>query len=233
MKEIYLIRHTTPLVAKGICYGQTDLDIADSFNAEAAIIRQYLPEKMEAVHSSPLQRCSRLASHLFPDHSMELHNELMEIHCGEWEMKGWDELPKEVIDPWMKDFVNVRIPGGESYLDLHERVTRCFNGIRGITGRRDIGLTAGTGGDIIAGTDVGIKGPAGPDRTGPVAIVAHGGVIRSILSYITDTPLIDSFKVFSLHYGCVIRLFGEPLQYEILSNPAPEVKEQHKPRSFY
>jgi alpha-ribazole phosphatase len=218
MKEIYLIRHTTPLVAKGICYGQTDLDITDSFNEEAAIIRQYLPEKMESVHSSPLQRCSRLASHLFPAHSMDLHNELMEIHCGEWEMKGWDELPKEVIDPWMKDFVNVRIPGGESYLDLHERVTRCFNGIRGVA------------------PGIGTAGPDGfgPD-TGPVAIVAHGGVIRSILSYITDTPLIDSFKVFSLHYGCVIRLFGEPasLQYEILSNQAPPEKEQHKPRSFY
>lgn len=205
MKEIYLIRHTTPLVAKGICYGQTDLDITESFNAEAAVIRQHLPEKMESVHSSPLQRCSRLAGHLFPAHSPVLHDALMEIHCGEWEMKGWDDLPREEIDPWMKDFVQVRIPGGENYLDLHDRVTRCFNGIRG-------------------GAD-----------TGPLAIVAHGGVIRSILSYITGTPLIDSFKIFALHYGCVIRLFGEAsaLQYEILSNQAPEEKEQHKPRSFY
>ena len=74
-----------------------------------------------------------------------------------------------------------------------------------------------------------------PENAGPVAIVAHGGVIRSILSYITDTPLINSFKVFSLHYGCVIRLFGEtePLQYEFLSNLPPEEKEQHKPKSFY
>jgi len=61
MKEIYLIRHTTPLVAKGICCGQTDLDITDSFKEEAAIIRQHLPENMGSVHSSPLQRCSRLA----------------------------------------------------------------------------------------------------------------------------------------------------------------------------
>ncbi len=225
MKEIYLIRHTTPLVAKGICYGQTDLDITDSFHAEAAVIRQYLPENMGSVHSSPLQRCSRLAGHLFPDHSVDLYNELMEIHCGEWEMKGWDELPKEAVDPWMKDFVNVRIPGGESYLDLHERVTSCFNWILGIKVRPDTGITAGTG--------VGMNGPVGPGGAGPIAIVAHGGVIRSILSYITATPLIDSFKVFALHYGCVIRLSGEPLQYEILSNRAPEEKEQHKPRSFY
>ncbi|HWK05413.1 MAG TPA: alpha-ribazole phosphatase [Puia sp.] len=203
MKEIYLIRHTTPAVAKGVCYGQTDLDITESFKEEAAVIRQHLPEGIVAVHSSPLQRCSRLASHLFPAHPIVLHDELMEIHCGQWEMRSWDDLPKEEIDPWMKDFVQIRIPGGESYLDLHQRVTRCYEAIR--------------------------------TASGPLAIVAHGGVIRSILSYITDTPLINSFKVFSLHYGCVIRLSGEadPLQYEILSNLAPEQKEQHKPRSFY
>jgi alpha-ribazole phosphatase len=194
-------------VAKGICYGQTDLDITESFNEEAAIIRQHLPEGIVAVHSSPLQRCHRLASHLFPGFPIALHNELMEIHCGQWEMKGWDELPKEEVEPWMKDFVQIRIPGGESYLDLHQRVTRCYEAIRG----------------------------GSPVQAGPLAIVAHGGVIRSILSYITDTPLIDSFKVFALHYGCVIRLFGEegPLQYEILSNLPPQEKEQHKPKSFY
>jgi len=32
--EIYLIRHTTPDVAKGICYGQTDLDVANTFEEE-------------------------------------------------------------------------------------------------------------------------------------------------------------------------------------------------------
>lgn len=215
MNEIYLIRHTTPAVAKGVCYGQTDLDITESFNGEAAVIRQHLPEGIAAVYSSPLQRCSRLASHLFPAHPIVLRDELMEIHCGEWEMRGWDDLPKEEIDPWMKDFVQIRIPGGESYLDLHTRVTRCFEAIRA--------TSAGA-----------LKATSGASAE-PLAIVAHGGVIRSILSYITNTPLIDSFKVFSLHYGCVIRLFGEtdPLQYEILSNQAPEQKEQHKPRSFY
>ncbi|HTI08972.1 MAG TPA: alpha-ribazole phosphatase family protein [Puia sp.] len=232
MKEIYLIRHTTPAVAKGICYGQTDLDITESFNEEAAIIRQHLPEGIVAVHSSPLQRCHRLASHLFPGFPIALHNELMEIHCGQWEMKGWDELPKEEVDPWMKDFVQIRIPGGESYLDLHQRVTRCYEAIRG-------GSTVQAGQSAVAGLppEKGSTNVTGqvPENAGPLAIVAHGGVIRSILSYITDTPLIDSFKVFALHYGCVIRLFGEegPLQYEILSNLPPQEKEQHKPKSFY
>jgi alpha-ribazole phosphatase len=205
MNDIYLIRHTTPAVDKGICYGQTDLDVTESFMDEAAVIRQHLPAVFSSVHSSPLQRCARLAAHLFPEHSVILHPQLMEVHCGEWEMRGWDDLPKEEIDPWMKDFVQVKIPGGESYSELHARVTTCFHRIH--------------------------ESADGP----PIAIIAHGGVIRSILSHITGTPLIDSFKVFSLYYGCVIRVYGQPgdLRYEILSNQAPPEKEQHKPKSFY
>ena len=219
MGSIFLIRHTTPAVARGICYGQTDLDVTESFTEEAEAIRGHLPSGIVAVYSSPLQRCSRLARYLFPDHSPTLLPQLMEVHCGEWEMRSWDELPKEEVDPWMADFVQVRIPGGESYIDLHQRVTQCWERIRGT-------MTANAGG---AGTgDVVGSG-------GAVAIVAHGGVIRSILSGLTGTQLIDSFKVFSLHYGCVIRVFwqeGAP-QYEVLYNQAPAEKEQHKPSSFY
>jgi alpha-ribazole phosphatase len=43
MDNIFLIRHTTPAVAKGICYGQTDLDITESFVEEAEAIRGHLP----------------------------------------------------------------------------------------------------------------------------------------------------------------------------------------------
>jgi alpha-ribazole phosphatase len=209
MQEIYLIRHTTPAVAKGICYGQTDLDTTESLEEEARIILLHLPDTIGSLHSSPLLRCRRLASRLFPTLPVMLHDDLMEIHCGEWEMRKWDELPEEEIGPWMKDFVNVRIPGGESYVDLHQRVNRCFGEIRegvGWGGRAD----------------------------GPIAIVAHGGVIRSILSAISGTALIDSFKVFSLYYGCVVKVTdaGDILRYEILSNLAPEIKEQHKPSHF-
>src|ERR1700760_2016001 len=86
MHDIYLIRHTTPAVAKGICYGQTDLDITESFAAEAGIIRQHLPEDIALVYSSPLQRCARLARHLFPTHLVSLQDDLMEVFCGDWEM---------------------------------------------------------------------------------------------------------------------------------------------------
>jgi alpha-ribazole phosphatase len=234
MNDIYLIRHTTPAVAKGVCYGQADLDITETFLEEAEVIRQVLPAGIGAVHSSPLQRCTRLASHLFPEHAISLQDELMEVHCGEWEMKSWDDLPKEEIDPWMADFVNIRIPGGESYLDLQARVNRCWDRIRGANSS----VVPAPPGTIASGESSGSRQAASAGLTaesGPIAVVAHGGVIRTILSTITGTPLIDSFKVFGLYYGCVIRVFGEgdKLEYEILSNRVPAEKEQHKPSSFY
>ena len=224
MPEIYLIRHTTPAVAKGVCYGQTDLDVTETFDEEAAFIRECLPANFAAIYSSPLRRCAILAQHLFPADKIQLRPELMEIHCGQWEMRTWDELPKDEIDPWMADFVNIRIPGGESYTDLHSRVSQCFDEI---TAAATHVQPAPAKAPPIPGSD------AQPNL--PLAIVAHGGVIRSILAGLTGTPLIDSFKAFSLHYGCVIRL--QPAksgwQHTALLNRAPAEKEQHKPSSFY
>jgi len=196
--EIYLVRHTTPDVEKGICYGQSDIDVTASFTDEAAIIKNHLPADVVSVYSSPLQRCTKLAAHLFPHHELKLHHHLMEINCGAWELKRWDDIPKETITPWMEDFVNVRIPGGENYIDLYERVNNFFKQVQ--------------------------------QQPKPSVIVAHGGVIRSILSYITHTPLEDSFKAFSLHYGCVIKITSgeDGFQYEVLSN-IPHEKETHKP----
>jgi alpha-ribazole phosphatase len=196
---VYLIRHTAPDIVKGTCYGQSDIDVTDTFHDEAAIVKQFVPAAVNRVYSSPLIRCSKLAAHLYPDHSIVLESDLMEIHCGQWEMQLWDDIPKEEIDPWMQDFVQVRIPGGESYIDLHARVNNCFN-------------------KITAGNDT-------------IAIVAHGGVIRSILAGITQTPLADSFKAFALHYGCVIKIdrHQEGYVHTVLSN-IEAGKEQHKPR---
>ncbi len=199
--EIYLIRHTTPLVAMGVCYGQTDLDVTETFVTEANIIKAHLPSTIQQVYSSPLQRCTKLAAHLFPEKDIQLQNALMEINCGSWEMKCWDDIPRQDIEPWMKDFVNKRTPRGENYADLYNRVTGAFE---------DITL-----------------------KPLPAAIVAHGGVLRSILSYITNTAIIDSFNVFNLHYGCVIKIetANNNRQYSILSNIAHD-KETHKPTGF-
>ncbi len=192
--SVYLVRHTTPLVAKGICYGHADIDVTETFAAEAAIIKSVVPSNAAVVYSSPLIRCRKLAEHLYPNMDINWEPDLRELNCGEWEMQHWDAIPRELIDPWMNDFVNICIPGGESYVQLYERVVRCYERIA--------------------------------DSSRPAILVAHGGVIRSILAYLTNTALKDSFGAFKPHYGCVIKVDGNG--FEFLSNVATE-KEQHKP----
>lgn len=197
--EIYLIRHTTPDIAKGICYGQTDLDITDSFHQEVSGIVKHLPNNIQTVHSSPLQRCSKLAKALFPEHAIQLHPDLMELNCGNWEMQLWNDIPKAEIQPWMEDFVHVQVPGGESYTQLHERVLNRFHWVA--------------------------------QQQTPAVIIAHGGVLRSIVSHITNTPLKESFDAFSFHYGCVVKIVPQENTYthEVLYNVSLAGKEWHRP----
>ena len=197
--EIYLIRHTTPAVAQGICYGQTDLDVTETFEEEVNAIIPHLPKNIQTVYSSPLQRCRKLAEALFANHSIQLHKDLMELNCGSWEMQEWNVIPKPEIQPWMDDFVHVVVPGGESYTQMHERVVKRFESIT--------------------------------EQSQPAVIVAHGGVLRSIVSHITQTPLKESFDVFSFHYGCVVKIIADEnkLVHEILYNVSLAGKEWHRP----
>ena len=197
--EIYLIRHTTPKVEKGICYGQADLDITETFLEEVEAIKPHLPSEGVKVYSSPLQRCKKLADALFEGLDIDIHDDLMELNCGQWELLPWNDIPKEEIQPWMDDFVNVRVPQGESYVDLHDRVVNRFNEIVG--------------------------------KQESAVIVAHGGVLRSILSHITSTPLKESFDAFTLHYGCVVKInvTEDNITHELLYNYSRQGKEWHRP----
>jgi alpha-ribazole phosphatase len=127
----------------------------------------------------------------------------MELNCGQWELQHWDDIPKTEIEPWFDDYVNVAIPNGESYTMLYDRVSTTFQQI------------------------------AQQHQHESVAIVAHGGVLRSILSYITNTPLVDSFDAFKIHYGAVIAIqpADDKFSFEILSNIAGKT-EQHQPSNM-
>ena len=117
--DLYLIRHTTPEVDKGICYGQTDLPLKNSFPEELFRLKQHLPESFDKLYTSPLQRCKLLAEHLHE--APEEDNRLMEMDFGDWEMKAWAQIPKNELDPWMADFVSSTVPNGEAFTDLIKR----------------------------------------------------------------------------------------------------------------
>ncbi len=126
--EIYLIRHTTPNIEKGICYGQSDLDLKPNYIEEFETVLNQIPKKENLkVISSPLKRCSLLAKY-FSD-NVSFDNRLKELNFGDWELKPWNDIPAKDINPWMTDFVNVAVPNGESYVDLAARVHAFFEEI--------------------------------------------------------------------------------------------------------
>ncbi len=126
--EIYLVRHTTPNIEKGICYGQSDIGITNSFQSEVKKIHQQIPiEEVAMVYSSPLQRCKLLATTFKKEITFD--DRLKELNFGDWELQPWDAIHSESLDPWMKDFVNVKVPNGESYIMLQQRILSFYNAL--------------------------------------------------------------------------------------------------------
>ncbi|MEM9705291.1 MAG: alpha-ribazole phosphatase [Pseudomonadota bacterium] len=119
---LILVRHTTPAVDKGVCYGRTDLDVAETFNDEAAQVFDALPDFSRIV-TSPLQRCAKLAAYIGERKGVEPQADprLMEMDFGTWEGRLWSEIPKDELDGWAKDFLHARPHGGESVNMLQER----------------------------------------------------------------------------------------------------------------
>jgi alpha-ribazole phosphatase len=102
-------------------------------------------------------------------------NRLMEMNFGDWEMKNWDAIPADDFTPWMNDFVNITVPNGESFVDLYNRVN-----------------------DFL-------ENELQNNTSKAIVIVAHAGVIRSVLCKISNIPLKDAFNN-KVAFGSVIKV---------------------------
>lgn len=117
--RVFLIRHPRPAVAAGICYGQTDLALADDALACAARLRGQLPPG-GILYTSPLRRCRELAEALHPEPRTDTR--LREIHFGDWEMRSWESIGRQALAAWAADPLEHAPPGGESVAMLRRRV---------------------------------------------------------------------------------------------------------------
>ncbi|MBA5608772.1 histidine phosphatase family protein [Duganella sp. FT3S] len=119
--RITLIRHPQPLVAAGVCYGSTDLAVAqEHIDQVFATLDGTLPAGAP-IYSSPLQRCAELAKRLTSIPPI-YDSRLAELHFGTWEMQHWDDIPRMEIDAWAAAPAHYRPGGGESVLQMATRV---------------------------------------------------------------------------------------------------------------
>lgn len=164
MQTLYLIRHTRPEIAPGLCYGQLDIDLADSFAEEANAVLNWLPQ-LDLIISSPLLRTHKLAEFLAQTVNCKLQTDLrlMEKNFGAWEGRAWDDIERYEIDAWACDVMNYTPPGGESAQQVMQRVQSFLHDLARL-----------------------------PHQN--IALVAHGGSIRAILAQIACMPLSNTLN---------------------------------------
>jgi len=128
---VTLLRHTRPAVAPGICYGVSDLTLAESFAEECDAVIRTLPEFARIV-TSPLIRCRRLAERISADMNCPLTEDhrLQEMDFGNWEGRAWADIPRAEIDAWAADFLHACPHGGESVAMLRARVSMALSDLR-------------------------------------------------------------------------------------------------------
>lgn len=126
--RLILVRHPQPLVAPGVCYGSTDLDVAPAqLEQTLADLVPQLPANVP-LYSSPLRRCAGLAARL--SDAPIFDRRLVEMDFGAWEMRPWDDIPRADIDAWAADMVNYRPGGGDSVLRMAARIAGFYEDLQ-------------------------------------------------------------------------------------------------------
>jgi alpha-ribazole phosphatase len=133
-KKILLLRHGERLskTDEKRFIGQTDLPLSEMGRCQAKCWRNWLTDlSIERIISSDLSRCMETARILCADRPLVIHPlaSLREINLG-----GWDGMTfRRVREQWPDAFrhrgmeiARFRSPGGESFMDLQQRVVPVF-----------------------------------------------------------------------------------------------------------
>ncbi len=120
---VTLVRHTRPAIGPGICYGSTNLDVAESFASDSAAVVDQL-HSADVLISSPLLRCQKLAAVIGHALNVEprIDERIREMDFGKWERLAWSAVPRAELDACANDFLHARPHGGESVAMLRARV---------------------------------------------------------------------------------------------------------------
>jgi alpha-ribazole phosphatase len=128
--DIYLVRHTRPDIAVGVCYGRLDVALPANFETEAAVVQTRLPAARSIV-TNDSERCRRLAVFLADacEARLVVDDRLRELDFGDWEGQSWEDIPRAQTDAWTKDIWNHSAPDGETYASLHARVSAAWESL--------------------------------------------------------------------------------------------------------
>lgn len=166
--KVHLLRHTKPEIEEGICYGQSDIGLSKTFVDELSQLETVISSiSFDSIYSSPLKRCVLLAKSLCPDNmKINTDDRLKELNFGAWEMMKWLDISQsKEAQEWFNDYVRVKCPNGDSFMDIHYRVKDFLTMLKG---------------------QKQFQNPL---------IITHAGVIRAFFSIIESIDLKESFNL--------------------------------------
>lgn len=178
---VWLIRHGEPDGMESRCYGRCDIGLSEKGFRQARLLAGRLArEPLAHIYSSPLRRAIQTAEAIAEHHQLPIEpvDAFVEIHFGDFEGLNYDEIQKRYPDlyqSWMEHPTETRFPNGETFQEMRQRVL----------------------------LEWAVLLPRHPKRS--IAIVAHGGVIRTIVAQALSLP--DS-RIFAIgqRYAAINRI---------------------------
>ncbi|MHB9026071.1 MAG: histidine phosphatase family protein [Armatimonadota bacterium] len=166
MTTFYLVRHgETDWNVEGRFQGQQDPPLNETGRQQARHAARALAEMpLAAVYTSDLRRSVETAEIIAQPHGLAPVPDcrLREVCFGDWEGLVVADVAQrfpEVLANWRADSLRIRPPGGETIEDLYRRAVAVLPGM------------------------------IERNPEGTVAIVAHGGPLRALLTMALDAPL--------------------------------------------
>lgn len=161
---ILAARHPRPRVGSRVCYGRTDVALAEPAEDGAAALIAAAGDPIERIITSPLSRAQDVARAVAARTGAPLHTDdrLAEMDFCQWEGQAWTAIPRPEIDAWAADPLHYRPGGGESVAMVLRRVRRAWTGIA-----------------------------SAADTT---LVVTHAGPIRCLLHIARGTPILQAIQ---------------------------------------
>ncbi len=162
---LYLVRHAQAQGnVEGTFQGSTDTPISENGRLQLERLAQrFLQFPIQKVYSSPLRRARQtaLALNRYWQAPLRLRRGLLEIQCGDWEGRPWEELKRleaEEYSVWQTSPHEFCARGGERMAHVYARICGAMQAI------------------------------ARENPGGSVAVVSHGCALRNYLCWVHGFP---------------------------------------------
>lgn len=186
MTKVMFIRHgETKWNILGKYQGQSDVALTEKGREQGKLLAKYFPsEQLDAIYSSDLSRAMETAGFIAEKFNLTVNAEkaFREMDFGDWEGLTYEEIVTKSPEG-MKNFMIrpdiLKVPNGENFQILQERATKRLNEL--------------------------IK----EHGEGTIAIVAHGGVLRTMLASALEMPLKNLWRIRQYNTSVSSVIYGE------------------------